>query len=53
MRRLFRSFEKARVRLLISGPASILYGAATFSEDVDIWIDPTSREILEPTLKKQ
>jgi hypothetical protein len=28
--------------LLISGQASILYGAATFSEDVDIWIRPTS-----------
>lgn len=28
--------------LLISGQASILYGAATFSEDIDLWIDPTS-----------
>jgi hypothetical protein len=26
--------------LLISGQASILYGAATFSEDVDLWIRP-------------
>jgi hypothetical protein len=26
--------------LLISGQATILYGAATFSEDVDLWIEP-------------
>jgi hypothetical protein len=42
MRRLFRSFERAGLEyLLISGQASILYGAATFSEDVDLWIRPT------------
>jgi hypothetical protein len=28
--------------LLISGQASILYGAATFSEDIDLWLDPTA-----------
>jgi len=28
--------------LLISGQATVLYGAATFSEDVDIWINPTA-----------
>lgn len=27
--------------LLISGQATILYGAATFSEDIDLWINPT------------
>jgi hypothetical protein len=27
--------------LLISGQATVLYGAATFSEDIDIWINPT------------
>lgn len=42
MRRLFRSFDRAGLDyLLISGQASILYGAATFSEDVDLWIRPT------------
>jgi hypothetical protein len=42
MRRLFRSFDRFGVEyLLISGQASILYGAATFSEDVDIWLGPT------------
>jgi hypothetical protein len=38
----FRSFERFGLDyLLISGQAAILYGAATFSEDVDIWIQPT------------
>ncbi|MGH7321709.1 MAG: hypothetical protein ACRELA_19080 [Candidatus Rokuibacteriota bacterium] len=42
MRSLFRSFERFEVAyLLISGQAAILYGAATFSEDIDIWIRPT------------
>ena len=27
--------------LLISGQATILYGAATFSEDIDLWISPS------------
>jgi len=43
MRKLFSSFERAGLEyLLISGQASVLYGAAMFSEDVDIWIRPTS-----------
>ena len=42
MRRLFSSFERAGLEyLLISGQASVLYGAAMFSEDVDLWIRPT------------
>ncbi len=41
MRSLFRSFERDGLEyLLISGQASVLYGAATFSEDVDIWVRP-------------
>ena len=31
--------------LLISGQATILYGAATFSEDVDIWVEPDKDNI--------
>lgn len=27
--------------LLISGQATVLYGAATFSEDIDLWLNPT------------
>lgn len=43
MRRLFRSFERRGLEyLLISGQATVLYGAATFSEDVDLWIRPTA-----------
>jgi hypothetical protein len=46
MQRLFPSFERRRVRqLLISGQAAILYGASTFSEDVDLWIDPSAGNV--------
>jgi hypothetical protein len=38
----FQSLDKLSVDyLLISGQASVLYGAATFSEDIDLWIRPT------------
>ena len=41
MRSFFQNLERENVRyLLISGQASILYGAAQFSEDVDLWISP-------------
>jgi hypothetical protein len=37
----FRHLELHGVRaLLVSGQATILYGAATFSEDVDLWVGP-------------
>jgi hypothetical protein len=43
MRKLFGRFEHHKLdSLLISGQAAVLYGAATFSEDVDIWIKPTA-----------
>jgi hypothetical protein len=46
MRSFGRSLEREAVRyLLISGQASILYGAATFSEDVDLWIAPSAANI--------
>lgn len=38
----FQSLERNGVEyLLISGQATVLYGAATFSEDIDLWINPT------------
>ena len=38
----FRHLERRQVSwLLISGQATILYGAATFSEDIDLRIAPT------------
>lgn len=38
----FQSLERNGVDyLLISGQAAVLYGAATFSEDIDLWIKPT------------
>lgn len=46
MRSLFRSFERTGVDyLLISGQASILYGAATFSEDLDLWVAPNAPNV--------
>jgi hypothetical protein len=38
----FQSLESHGVAyLLISGQATVLYGAATFSEDIDLWIKPS------------
>jgi len=40
----FQSLEQNGVEyLLISGQATVLYGAATFSEDIDLWIHPTEK----------
>jgi hypothetical protein len=41
MRNLFRAFDRRKVRhLVISGQAAVLYGAAHFSQDLDLWVDP-------------
>jgi hypothetical protein len=46
MRYLFRSLDAHGVRyLVISGQASVIYGAALFSEDLDLWVEPTPRNI--------
>lgn len=42
MRPLFQAFRAQRVRyLIIGGQAAILYGAAHFSQDLDLWIEPS------------
>jgi hypothetical protein len=42
----FQSLERHDVEyLLISGQATVLYGAATFSEDIDVWLNPVERNI--------
>src|SRR5262245_35851926 len=42
MRNLFRAFEAHRVRyLVISGQASVLYGGAFFTQDLDLWVQPS------------
>jgi hypothetical protein len=42
----FQHLDEHEVRwLLISGQATILYGAATFSEDVDLWVDPEGQNL--------
>jgi hypothetical protein len=49
MRRLFQSFEETGLEyLLISGQTTVLYGAAMFSEDVDIWIRQTTPNAQRP-----
>lgn len=46
MRSFFRALEARRVAyLLISGQACVMYGAATFSEDFDIWVRPSARDL--------
>jgi len=46
MRPLFHAFRAHRVRyLIIGGQASILYGAAYFSQDLDLWIKPTKNNV--------
>ena len=45
-RNFFRQLKAAKVRyLLISGQATVLYGAATFSEDLDIWLYPQNANV--------
>jgi len=40
----FQSLDRHGVEsLLISGQATVLYGAATFSEDIDLWVNPTEK----------
>lgn len=47
-RSFFRQLKADNVRyLLISGQATVLYGASTFSEDLDIWLCPD-----EPNLQR-
>jgi len=42
----FQNLDARRVEyLLIGGQATVLYGAATFSEDIDLWIHPTRMEL--------
>lgn len=47
MRSFFRNLEREGVEyILISGQAAVLYGAATFSEDFDLWVRPTSGNLV-------
>lgn len=42
----FRHLNRFDTRyLLVSGQATILYGAATFSEDIDLWVDPEQENL--------
>jgi hypothetical protein len=42
----FQSLEAHHLAyLLISGQATVLYGAATFSEDIDLWVEPSDLNV--------
>lgn len=42
----FQTFSRCGVQyLLISGQATVLYGAAEFSEDLDLWVDPRQENL--------
>ena len=46
MHSLFRAFSGRRVQVLvIGGQAAILYGAAHFTQDLDLWIEPSARNV--------
>lgn len=46
MRGLFRAFDRERVDyLLMGGQAAILYGAAHFTQDLDLWIRPSPKNV--------
>lgn len=41
IKKFFHSLNTHKVRyLLISGQATVIYGASTFSEDIDLWVAP-------------
>ena len=43
IKKFFLALNKSDIRyMLISGQATVLYGAATFSEDIDLWVAPES-----------
>ena len=43
IKNFFLTLNKSNIRyMLISGQATVLYGAATFSEDIDLWVSPES-----------
>lgn len=45
-RSFFQRLEELEVAyLLISGQATVLYGAAEFSEDLDLWVEPSAHNI--------
>lgn len=42
IKKFFRGLNSKNISyILISGQATVLYGAATFSEDIDLWVKPT------------
>jgi len=45
IKKFFQALNSLKISyLLISGQATVLYGAATFSEDIDIWVKPNFKD---------
>lgn len=41
IKKFFLTLNRSQIEyMLISGQATVLYGAATFSEDIDLWVAP-------------
>ena len=44
--RVLRAFEEAGVKhLVIGGQAAVAYGAAQYTQDADLWVEPTVRNL--------
>ena len=44
IKNFFLALNQTNIKyMLISGQATILYGAATFSEDIDLWVSPETK----------
>lgn len=44
--RVLRALEEARVRfLIIGGQAAVIYGVSQFTQDADIWVEPTAGNV--------
>lgn len=45
--RVLRAFEKARVKhLILDGQAAVAYGVSQFTQDADLWVEPTARNLV-------
>ena len=46
LERVLRALEDARVRhLVVGGQAAVIYGVSQFTQDADIWVEPTARNV--------
>jgi hypothetical protein len=47
LERILRAFEEAGVKhLIVGGQAAVAYGASQFTQDADLWVEPTAYNIV-------